>query len=63
MELLEMKLLDVKDVLAIFNVGEKTFRTWIARKQVPLQDKMIVKMGNTTKIRKVVLEKWLAGDI
>lgn len=58
-----MRLLDIKDVLEIFNCGEKTFRTWIARNQVPLQDKMIVKMGNTTKIRKAVLEKWLAGEI
>lgn len=63
MELLDMKLLDVRDVLDIFGVNKDTFYTWIKRNQVPVQDKMIVKMGNTTKIRKVILEKWLAGEI
>ena len=58
-----MELLDVKDVLSVFGVNKDTFYTWIRRNQVPLQDKMIVKIGHTTKIRKYVLDKWLMGEI
>lgn len=58
-----MELLDVKDVLGIFGVNKDTFYTWIRRHKVPMQDKMIVKIGNTTKIRKYVLDKWLMGEL
>lgn len=56
-----MELLEVKDVLPYFNVGEETFRTWIKRKKLP--DNLVLKIGNTTRIRKVVLEKYLNGEI
>ena len=56
-----MELLDVKDVLEIFKVNKDTFYTWIKRGKLP--EGLILKIGNTTKIRKFVLDKWLMGEV
>jgi predicted DNA-binding transcriptional regulator AlpA len=60
-DLLDMRLLDIKDVIHLFGCNENTFRTWIKRGQLP--EKMIQRIGNTLKIRKAVLEQYLKGEI
>ena len=56
-----MELLEIKDVLPILKCNENTFRTWINRNQLP--DKLVISIGNTKRIRKSVLDKWLNGEI
>jgi excisionase family DNA binding protein len=56
-----MELLEVKDVLPYFGVTEETFRTWIKRKKLP--ENLILKIGNTIRVRKAVLDKYLNGEI
>lgn len=56
-----MELLEIKDVLPILKCNANTFRTWINRKQLP--DGLILEIGNTKRIRKNVLEKWVNGEI
>jgi len=56
-----MELLEVKDVLPILKCNENTFRTWVKRGLLP--EGLILKIGNTQRIRKAVLEKWLNGEV
>jgi len=56
-----MELLEIKDVLPILKCNENTFRTWMKRGLLP--DGLVLKIGNTQRIRKNVLEKWLSGEI
>ena len=56
-----MELLEIKDVLPILKCNANTFRTWINRKKLP--DGLILEIGNTKRIRKNVLEKWIMGEI
>lgn len=57
----ELKLLEIKDVLPILNCNPNTFRTWMKRGQLPKG--LILEIGNTKKVRKNILDKWLAGEI
>ena len=54
------ELLEIKDVLPILKVNENTFRTWIKRNLLP--EGLIMKIGNTQRIRKNILEKRINGD-
>lgn len=56
-----MELLEIKDVLPILKCNANTFRTWIKRGLLPKG--LILEIGNTQRIRKAVLDKWLAGEI
>lgn len=56
-----MELLEIKDVLPILKCNQNTFRTWIKRGLLP--QGLILTIGNTQRIRKAVLDKWLAGEI
>ena len=56
-----MELLEIKDVLPILKCNANTFRTWIQRKQLP--ENLILEIGNTKRIRKNVLEKWINGEL
>ena len=56
-----MELLEIKEVLPILKCNENTFRTWIKRGCLP--EGLIMKIGNTQRIRKSVLDKWIAGEI
>ena len=55
-----MELLEIKDALAILKCNEHTFRTWIRRGLLP--QGLILEIGNTNRIRKNVLEKWVNGE-
>lgn len=55
------KLLDIKDVLPIIGCTEKTFRTWLRRGQLPKG--LILEIGTTKKVRPVILEKWINGEV
>lgn len=56
-----MELLTIEEVLPIFKVGYQTFASWIRRGNIPKE--LIVKIGNTTRIRKGALEKYLNGEL
>lgn len=56
-----MELLEIKDVLPILNCNENTFRTWMKRGLLP--DGLILKIGNTKRIRKNILEKWVNNEL
>ncbi|MDY6358452.1 MAG: helix-turn-helix domain-containing protein [Cyanobacteriota bacterium] len=57
----ETKLLEIKEVLPILKCTENTFRTWIKRKQLPAG--LIMRIGNTQRVRANILNKWLNGEI
>ena len=56
-----MELLEIKDVLSILKCNENTFRTWLKRGLLP--EGLVLKIGNTQRIRKNILEKWIAGEV
>ena len=56
-----MELLEIKDVLPILKCNENTFRTWMKRGLLP--EGLIITIGNTKRIRKTILEKWISGEI
>ena len=55
-----MILLEIKDVLPILKVNENTFKTWIRRNLLP--EGLVMRIGNTQRIRKSILEKWINED-
>lgn len=55
------QLLEIKDVLPILKVNNNTFRSWMRRNQLP--QGLVLEIGNTKRIRKIILDKWLAGDV
>lgn len=57
----DMELLEIKDVLPILKCNANTFRTWIKRGQLP--EGLVLKIGNTQRIRKTVLLKWISGEL
>ena len=59
--IMKMSLLEVKDVLPILNCNENTFRTWVKRNKLPKG--LVIRIGNTQRIRRTVLEQWLRGEI
>ena len=58
---INMELLEIKDVLPILKCNANTFRTWMQRGMLP--QGLILEIGNTKRIRKNVLEKWINGEI
>lgn len=54
-------LLEIKEVLPLFNVKEDTFRKWINRKLLP--EKLIQRIGNTLRIRRNILISYLEGNL
>ena len=56
-----MELLEIKDVLPILKCNEHTFRSWLQRGHLP--ESLVLEIGNTKRIRKNVLEKWVNGEI
>lgn len=55
-----MELLEIKEVLPILKCKENTFRSWEQRGLLP--ENLIIQIGNTKRIRKAILEKWVNGD-
>lgn len=52
--------LTVKEVLPYFRIkSEQTFYTWIRREKLP--EKLIVKIGNNTFVRKNILKSFITG--
>lgn len=58
---IKMELLEIKDVLPILKCNANTFRTWLQRGQLP--EGLILSIGNTKRVRKNVLEKWVNGEL
>ena len=54
-----MELLSIKDASNILGVKESTFRTWINRKQIPVE--VIFRIGNTVRIIKSKFENWVVN--
>lgn len=54
-----MELLSIKDASSILGVKESTFRTWITRKQIPVE--VIFRIGNTVRIIKPKFENWVVN--
>ena len=56
-----MELLTVEETLPYFKVKKDTFYTWIKNRKLP--EGLILKIGNTTRIRKSILDKILSGEL
>ena len=56
---LEDGLIEVKDAIKIFKCSEHTFRTWLKRGKLPAN--LVVKIGNTVRIRRKILEEMIFG--
>lgn len=54
-------LLTIKEASAIFKTKESTLRSWIRRKEMPPQ--LIMKIDGIVRIRKHLLEKFIAGEL
>lgn len=54
-------LLEISEVIPLFNVKEDTFRKWIKRKLLP--ENLIQKIGNTLRVRKNILISYLEGNL
>ena len=54
-------LLTIKEASVIFKTKESTLRSWIRRKEMPPQ--LIMKIGGIVRIRKHLLEKFIAGEL
>ena len=54
-------LINVSEALPFFDITDKTFRLWIEKDYFPTN--MIIRNGNTIKIRTNILEKYLLGDL
>ena len=56
-----MELLEISEVLPILKCNENTFRSWMQRGKLPKG--LVLEIGNTKRIRKAILEKWLVGEL
>ena len=56
-----MELLEINDVLPLLKCNSHTFRTWMQRGLLP--EGLILEIGNTKRIRKNILEKWIKGEL
>lgn len=53
-------LLTIEEVAEIFKTKSSTIRSWIRRKDLP--QNLIFKLGGIVRIRKQLLEKFIAGE-
>lgn len=56
-----MELLEINDVLPILKCNANTFRSWMQRGKLPKG--LVLEIGNTKRIRKAILEKWINGEL
>ena len=61
MNLPDKPFLTINEVLPFFGVNEHTFRTWEKRNKLP--ERLIVRIGNTIKIRRNILEQYFNGEL
>lgn len=54
---MNLKLLTIEEVGALFNIKTSTIRTWIRRNVFP--ERCIVKLGVNIRFREKYLEEWL----
>lgn len=54
-----MELLSIKETAELLGVKESTVRTWINRKQIPIE--LIFRIGNTVRIIKPKFENWVTN--
>jgi hypothetical protein len=56
-----MELLEISEVLPILKCNANTFRSWMQRGKLPKG--LVLEIGNTKRIRKAILEKWINGEL
>lgn len=54
-------LLTIKEAASIFKTQESTLRSWIRRKDLP--PNLVLKIGGVVRIRKLLLEKFITGEL
>lgn len=57
---MENKLIDITEAAKYMSVKPTTFRKWVQRNQLPQE--LIVRIGNTIRIRSNVLNKIITGE-
>lgn len=55
------RLISVEDAAKYFDVKVATFRKWLQRNKLPKG--MVLKIGNTMRVRSEVLNKFISGEL